>query len=74
MEKISERIYMDIGMGQDAAKFEIDHADSRVRALAHEITERLLQEGLTPLQAQAVLVRAWAGVQSQGVLSLRADQ
>ncbi len=61
-----------IGMTQDDAVTEIVSAgDNRetARAATKTITDLLLGANLTPLQAQAVLVRAWRNVQVYGRLT-----
>ena len=62
------RYYIPIGMDRAQASEEFKAMDWEARSLASQISEMILDQGLTPLQAQAVLVQAWALVQTQGVL------
>lgn len=73
MEQGKERVYMNIALSQEAAKRELeyarDHDNVQTNSLVREVSEVLLRANLTPLQAQAVLVRAWARVQAKGRIS-----
>lgn len=69
----TRRIYMPITLGPDSARLELEYSQKAdgvdVLELVRQVRDILLAANLTPLQAQAVLVRAWAQVQTTGMIS-----
>lgn len=68
-----ETRFLPLAMGQKEAFAELESAGKEKAAAydtVNQITNLLLQNNLTPLQAQAVLVRAWRNVQLNGRLNL----
>lgn len=68
------RPYIPLVYGPREAKAEMEESPNDVKDLPRQIATRLLGAKLTPLQAQAVLVRAWEIVQREGCLSIRDHQ
>lgn len=68
MEEKKPRAYMPITLSLDEAALEVRNTENG-RELADSICAQLLNASVTPLQAQAILVRAWVRVQKNGFLS-----
>lgn len=62
------RPYLPIVMNPAQARAELDAAARTAWDLPGQIADQLMEAKLTPLQAQAVLVRAWARIQQLGTI------
>lgn len=67
------RVFMPICLSPDSAQRELSfckrfsHVDTA--PVVRNVRDLVLAENLTPLQAQAVLVRAWVEIQTAGTLT-----
>lgn len=67
MDKMN-RPYLPIVMNPDQARAELNTAARTAWDLPRQIADQLMEAKLTPLQAQAVLVRAWVRIQQLGTI------
>lgn len=67
------RSYLPITLDPTAARLELKFCERQrkddVKELVRKVRDLVLAENLTPLQAQAVLVRAWVQIQTHGMLT-----
>lgn len=71
METKPIRPYIPLVYGSSEARAELECSPNEVTSLPSQVANLLLEKRVTPLQAQAVLVRAWEVIQQKGCLSLR---
>ena len=73
-ELTDRRSYLPITFDPAAASLEMKFCERPdVQKLVRKVRDLMLEESLTPLQAQAVLVRAWVQIQSHGILNAEAS-
>lgn len=60
-------------MTYSEAKKALDYCEPEVGVMAGEVAKKVLDQKLTPTQAQAVLVSAWGQILKNGRLTLLGD-
>lgn len=65
------RVFMPICLSPDSAQRELFFCKRHIDTapIVRNVRDLVLAENLTPLQAQAVLVRAWVEIQTAGTLT-----